>query len=51
MSTTKNFTEGNGVDHNLDEEAKYLESEFNNTMNGQYTLVGDYASTSDIDKE
>ena len=43
--------EANGVDCNLEEEAKYLKSEYNNTMSGNYTLVGDYGSTSDVDKE
>ena len=51
MIKTKKAADSNGVDCNLEEEAKYLESEYNNTMSGSYTLVGDYRSTSDIDKE
>ena len=51
MSKRKNFPDANGVDRDLDEEWKYLESEFNNTMHGQYTLVANYASTSEVDKE
>ena len=51
MSKRKNVPDGNGVDCDLDEEAKYLESEFNNAMHGKYTLVANYASTSEVDKE
>ena len=51
MSSTTKSTVATSVDRNLEEEAKYLESEYNNTMSGNYTLVEDYGSTSDVDKE
>ena len=39
------------VDRNLEQEACYLESEYNNTLTGNYKLVQDYGSTSDVNKE
>ena len=43
--------ECSGVDRNLEQEARYLESEYNNTLSGNYKLVQDYGSTGDVDKE
>ena len=51
MMNVRKPAESNGIDRNLEEKTKYLESEYNNTMSGSYTLVGDYTSTSDVDKE
>ena len=39
------------VNRNFEEEAHYLETEYNNTLSGNYKLVEDYGSTSDVDKE
>ena len=39
------------VDRNLEQEARYLESEYNNTLTGNYKLVQDYGSTSNVNKE
>ena len=50
MSHNANW-ESSGVDRNLEEEAKYLETEYNNILSGNYKLVQDYGSTSDVDKE
>ena len=43
--------ESSGVNRNLEEEAQYLETEYNNTLSGNYKLLQDYGSTSDVDKE
>ena len=43
--------ESSGVNRHLEEEAHYLETEYNNTLSGNYKLVQDYGSTSDVDKE
>ena len=43
--------ESSGVNRNLEEEAHYLETEYNNTLSGNYKLLQEYGSTSDVDKE
>ena len=55
--TIPGMTSGNanrkssGVDRNVEQEAHFLETEYNNTLSGNYKLVHDYGSTSDVDKE
>ena len=51
MMTPNANGESSGVNRNLKEEAHYLETEYNNTLSGNYRLVQDYGSTSDVDKE
>ena len=51
MMTRNANVESSGVNRNLKEEAHYLETEYNNTLSGNYKLVQDYRSTSDVDKE
>ena len=51
MTTLNANGESCGVNRNLDQEAHYLETEYNNTLSGNYKLVEDYGSTSDVDKE
>ena len=50
MTTPNANGESSGVNRNLEEEAHYLETEYNNTLSGNYKLVQDYGSTSDVDK-
>ena len=51
MMTANANGESSGVYRNLEEKAHYLETEYNNTLSGNYKLVQDYGSTSDVDKE
>ena len=52
MTTLNANGESSGVNRNLEEEAHYLETEYNtNTLSGNYKLVQDYGSTSDVDKQ
>ena len=51
MTTANANGESSGVNRNLEEEAHYLETEYNNTLSGNYKLVQDYGSTNDVDKE
>ena len=51
MTTPNGNGESSGVNRNLEEEAHYLETEYNNTLSGNYKLVQDYGSMSDVDKE
>ena len=51
MMTPNANGESAGVNRNLEEEAHYLETEYNNTLSGNYKLVEDYGSMSDVDKE
>ena len=51
MMTPNANGESSGVNRNLEEEAHYLETEYNNTLSANYKLVQDYGSMSDVDKE
>ena len=51
MMSHNAYGESSGVNRNLEEEAHYLETEYNNTLSGNYKLVQDYGNTSDVDKE
>ena len=51
MTTANANGESSGVNRNLKEEAHYLETEYNDTLSGNYKLVQGYGSMRDVDKE
>ena len=51
MNSPNGNQDTSGVNRNLEEEAQYLESEYNNTLSGNYQLLQESGSTSDVDKE